>query len=168
MFDGETAFGLQGFCSQGKGVGYVFSCDGDVVEEMQVLAGDKGVVTHPVEDVVEGGEVEGAEGECGICTFGFEDEEGEPVGEGDISVVDELDGGSAVGGILAEGVKDLVELGLLAAGFEDDCHDIYNLAIYNVQFIFQQSAWNCQPSKVGGARSFGVGSRRGGVCRCGR
>lgn len=97
MFDSETAFGLEGFCSKGKGVGYVFGCDGDVVEEMQGLAGDEGVVTHPVEDVVEGDEVEGAEGECGICTFGFEDEEGEPVGEGDISVVDELEGG-LVGG----------------------------------------------------------------------
>lgn len=66
-------------------------------------------------------------------------------------------------------MKDFVELGLLAAGFKDDCHDIYNLAIYNVQFmIFQQQTENCQPSKGGDARSFGVGSRCGGggrVCR---
>ena len=68
---------------------------------MQVLAGDEGVVTHPVENVVEGGEVEGAEGECGICTFGFEDEEGEPVGEGDISVVDEPEGCLVGDGFLA-------------------------------------------------------------------
>lgn len=62
-------------------------------------------------------------------------------------------------------MKDSVELGLLAAGFEDDCHDSYNLAVYNVQFIFQQQTENCQPSKGGGAMSFGVGSRRGGDWR---
>ena len=159
-FDGEPSFGLQGGGTERQGVGDGFCADGDVVQEREVLSGYEGVVTHPVENVVEGGEVEGAEGECGICTFGFEDDEGEPVGEGDISVVDELDGGFAVGGLLAQGVKEFVELGLLAAGFKDG-HDIYNLAIYNVQFILQQSSKNYQPCRGGGARSFGVGSRCG-------
>lgn len=114
MLDDESSFLDVFFCPLWKWVWKVTGLDGHTLETVEILAREEGMVAHPIEDVIECGDVECAESEMGIGAYGFEQEEGKPVGEGDIAIVSE-----GCFAHLGEFLKELSELLMLATGFED-------------------------------------------------
>lgn len=112
--DGEAALLDEQLGALGDGVGEVSGLDGGCLDDGEVFPWDEGVVAHSIEDVVEGGEVEGAESEKHMGATCLEDELGKPLMEENIAVVDDVCLVEAF-----EFFQGSLELGELAAGFED-------------------------------------------------
>lgn len=89
-----------------------------MIEQVQALARNEGMVLHPIEDVVEGRQVELLEVKRDIRPFGFKHQEGEPVRETHVTVVEEPNDCLFVCRPV-EVLDDLIELLDFAAGFED-------------------------------------------------